>query len=503
MFPFIGIQADEEPKTPISASGLYNSSLINSTYNEYSDYLLESLSEFTIMAWVRFDAGGGTNRMTIYGGLYDNLGSPSTGHFSFEGDNGSDRIDFSIKSSASTTLNVSTITTNLAEDTWYHLCVTGSVLDNELKLFLDGQLIKTSTMPYSIGIPWNATSSKSYSKGSVPFYMAQFNVFERRLTEVEVLEHYVYDDDTMSSGALGWDAMTPTQRSGLIYSSSFTDDISISGNEFNDKSGSGITVSPQPSLTGEQIYFYTNASDLPSDTTIYNVNSATLNGTNQYYDAGNPVELQITGNMSVSIWVIPEVDDQEECIASKYSYSDNQRAWVLRTRLGKYEFYVDDSGTGGGVDNAVSTTNVTIGQPVHLVGEYNGASFKIFVNATEEDSQAHNTGIFNTSANVRFGAYDNSTGSGNFEFNGGLFQPIIYSRVLSQPEKTYLASNPTKCWDLMVAEMPSLADAEIAPPLGNWNNETGSETVDKSSNNLPVSPANAPTYTDQGMTVEC
>ena len=41
---------------------------------------------------------------------------------------------------------------------------------------------------------------------------------------------------------------------------------------------------------------------LPSTPTIYNINSATLNGTSQYYDAGNPSEFAIfNGNTPYSV----------------------------------------------------------------------------------------------------------------------------------------------------------------------------------------------------------
>ncbi len=38
MFPYRGIMADEEPKTAISASGLYNTSKITPDYNDRVKY---------------------------------------------------------------------------------------------------------------------------------------------------------------------------------------------------------------------------------------------------------------------------------------------------------------------------------------------------------------------------------------------------------------------------------------------------------------------------------
>ena len=499
MFPFIGIQADEEPKTPISASGMYNSSLISTVYN-YSDYLLESLSEFTIMAWVRFDAGGGTNRMTIYGGLYDNLGSPSTGHFSFQGDNGADRIDFSIKSSSSTTLNVFAINTNLAEDTWYHLCVTGSVLDNELKLFLDGQLIKTSTMPYSIGIPWNAITNKSYTSLTVPFYMAQFNVFERRLTEVEVLEHYVYDDDTMSSGVLGWDAMTPTQKVDLIYSSSFIQNISISGNEFNDKTGNSTSVSPQPSLTGEQIYIYTDASDLPSDTTISPVNSLTLlNGTDYVRGTKSTAIDNLTGPQTWSIRVkFDDLVGPKHIMCLNFSAPSARASRLDISPAGDIRFYGFPTVGQNSFTTYTSTASISAGQWYHIVVATDvTTTTKIFINGVEETFGGFGSFLgMNPLLDIAIGKIWTSSG----EALGSSNRAQLWNRMLSDAEvaEDYNGSaTEYVCNAKQVADGSSLVTGRIL------DSDLSADTLIDHTGNSTLSEVGSPTYTDQGMTAEC
>ena len=487
-----GIMADEEI-IEISSSGLYNSSLINSTYNEYSDYLLESLSEFTIMAWVRFDAGGGTNKMTIYGGLYDNLGSPSTGSFSFEGDNGSDRIDFSIKSSASTTLNVFAINTNLTGDTWYHLCVTGSVLDNELKLFLDGQLIKTSTMPYSTGIPWNATSAKSYSQGSVPFYMAQFNVFERRLTEVEVLENYVYDDDTMSSGALGWDAMTPTQKVDLIYSSSFIQNISSSGNEFNDKTGNLTSVTPKPSLTGDQIYIYTDASDLPSATEVFNISSRS--GFQGY---------QMPTGITISAPALTF-----ECMLEIYPTTGS-----FATLFNCGNFQVDALPAGVRVSiftdlGTITSSIITFDELGHFAFTCtNDGNLKLFKNGTLVDTVSMAGRTINTNANpntIRF-VCANSSSSLFYQFHGecGLIG-ITYTAIAdNEIADLFVDADTGKCLNSKPQVYKDNAFAFWN--LGNWGAiNVGDEMVnqaDAGTNDLTIK-RNASSYIDAGSKISC
>ena len=47
-----GIMADEEPKTPVSPSGLYNTYNLNGSICSFSDVSLSGKSEFTFMVWM-------------------------------------------------------------------------------------------------------------------------------------------------------------------------------------------------------------------------------------------------------------------------------------------------------------------------------------------------------------------------------------------------------------------------------------------------------------------
>ena len=511
MFTIAGILADEEPKTATSPSGNYDTAGIDSTYYEYDDYLLESLSAFTIMAWVRFDVGGGTNNMTIYGGLYDNLGSAYTGAFSFQGENGADRIDFSVMSSASTVLNVFDTNTNLAEDTWYHLCATGSVADNELKLFLDGQLIKTAVMPYSIGVPWNATTAKSYTRGVVPFDMAQFNVFDRRLTESEVLEHYVYDDDLMFAGVLGWDAMTPAQRSGLIYSSSFTKDISISGNEFNDKSGNGITISPQPSLTGEQIYFYTNASDLPSDTQIYPLSTLNVAGAGSVYTSNSSFSMADLKANGFSWMFYVDFSDAGKQVRLGAIRGDSDAITVSDFTILKLAggdiIYVEAYNGSSYSQWAQSGTAVSGNGLTHVALSYTGTSgtntLKLYIDGVEESSVGAPSWTVGEGGRISHGGADFGGGSFTEAPTGTFGTPFLFDRAITQAEILSISSGGTSlCYDL-VDNTAGLKDAIIyAPTLGEYNGSSGQALIDPASG-ITTNESGTVTYDGTGVSVEC
>ena len=284
MFTIAGILADEEPKTPISPNGLYNSADVSAsaTNIELSSNLIAGLSEFTFMYWVYLKPTGGFTYIPYIEGLPKQFLSILSSAL---------QVVIGNSNGGNTVLTKShSISTN----EWVHLTVTGSVINGRIRLYENGVLLGTAVMTYP-----NSSSPTTAKIGNSPEYnMAQFNVYNRELTESEVAEHYV--DINGQVGVLAYDAMTTAQRSGLIYCSSFTEDISFSGNEFKDRSGNNITLSPLPSLTGQQIYVYTDA----STTQLFPANAINLDGSTQYLELqGSASRLNIGLNtIAVSSW---------------------------------------------------------------------------------------------------------------------------------------------------------------------------------------------------------
>lgn len=498
--------ADEEPKTPISPSGLYNTSSISNVfadYHYYSDYTLEGLSEFTMMAWVRFT--GGSNAMYIDYGFYDKIGSISTGFFSFQGSSGTNRIDFSIPTSAGTSLNVFKINSNLTINTWYHLAVTGSLTDNELKLFKDGQVIATSVMPYSIAQPWNNSgTNRSRTSGAVPFYMSQKNVYNRRLTEAEILEHYVYDDDTMSSGVLGFDAMTIAQKSGLIYSSSFTEDISIAGNEFTDKSGNNISISPQPSLTGDQIYVYTDASDLPSDTTIYPLSAMNTTGAGSVWTDDSSFDMSAlkTSGMSISIF-IDTTSAPTTYLANFSSDSADGTPVELALKIqGGTSYFTVEGYNGAGFDTISTNTNVGGGGLTHVGLTLNAGGSVATLYIDGVSITTGNLSNLNVSSTGRLVIGEGQFGNLYFPTNGLKAMPRVTNREITASEMLYFAQNPSIC-HADIDNTAGLKDATIyAPTLGEYNGSVAQALVDPASG-IITNQTGTVTYNGTGLSVEC
>ena len=285
MFTIAGILADEEPKTAISPNGLYNSSNLSSSDLDYdldSDPLA-GLSEFTFMLWAYISPPSSTYSFIPYVGT---------------GGSGLSRpiiltqasFTASIKNSNGGTTTVLNLQTN-TENAWVHYCVTGSVSNGRIRIYQNGVLLNSATMTYA-----NASTTDARFDNIDDIDISQCNIYNRELSESEVAEHYVNQNGQV--GVLSYDAMTTGQRSGLIYCASLTNDISFDGNEFKDRSTSNISLSPQPSLTGQQIYVYTALSQ------VYTVNSIVLNGTNQYVVSTNSSNYNFgTDTVFVSGWV--------------------------------------------------------------------------------------------------------------------------------------------------------------------------------------------------------
>jgi hypothetical protein len=500
MFPYIGIMADEEPKDSISPSGLYNSSESTATKNDFSTPLIGGLSEFTFMMWVYVPTAITYITPYIEKGAYLGDSMP------FIIQNGS--IGSSITNSNGGRTVVDYFTT-VPKDEFIHVAVTGSVSNNRIRMYLNGSLGQSAVMTYA-----NDVSTSSFlSLNQTGFSVSQINIFNRELSESEVAEHYVYDDDLLFAGVLGYDAMTASQRDGLVYSSSYTDTISIAGNEFTDKSGNGVTLSPQPTLTGQQIYVYTDANDLPNSggvPVIYSVNSSTYNGSTSFIEAPAPLDTSLnigTQEFSTLLWMkstntsnVMQVINCDSGSGSYYDFYtfDNggtptaefriivDRIQIDTTSLLDGSWHLvglirDNTGTQGGANGVLSIVIDGVLQTPTLVSRVNNLN-------------SVNAGT--TSEPITFGrrSYTN-----NQYFDGSLGFPSIHVGTVLTPAQVlaeYNAGIP-KCLE----DSPNNATITEAWDLGAYTNSRGSLIGLKGVQDLTTE--TSITYLNQGLSVEC
>ena len=383
MFPYIGIMADEEPKDSISPSGLYNTSdLIAVNPFDLSSHSLGGLGEYTFMIWVYLDP---VDDNDFFHQVYREGLNPSIRLFSFNEQSISCKADNS--NGGETQVQIPQ-RVKLRE--WVLYCVTGSVSNSIMKIYENGVLLGSSTMTYSNENMSTATIERGLSSELNVLSISQMNIFNRELSESEVAEHYVYDDDLLFAGVLGYDAMTASQRDGLVYSSSYTDTISIAGNEFTDKSGNGVTLSPQPTLTGQQIYVYTDANDLPSSATIFNVNSFNPDGSTQ---SARKTGYNMTGkftNFSWSCWVKLQDTGSGQSIFRAVSITGGNADIALMYDWVALDPSLADTiaiGWNSGVSwEYVSTSDFTTNTWIHIVVAKGGSNWDLYINGNKKIS---------------------------------------------------------------------------------------------------------------------
>ena len=490
MFPYIGIMADEEPKDSISPSGLYNSSESTATKNDFSTPLIDGLSEFTFMMWVYVPTA------ITYVAPYIEKGAYIGNSMPFIIKNGS--IGSSITNSNGGRTVVDYFTA-VPKDEFIHVTVTGSVSNNRIRMYLNGSLGQSAVMTYA-----NDVSTSSFlSLNQTGFSISHVNAFNRELSEAEVAEHYVYDDDLLFAGVLGYDAMTASQRNGLVYSSSYTNTISIAGNEFTDKSGNGITLSPQPSLTGQQIYVYTDANDLPNGgdvPVIYPVNSANLNGTSQSYLTTGLTTTSSDG-YTFSAYVKFKSWGTVNAI-SQSSFSSNGADWFVTIYAFSDDIYFEVSSNGSTfTDQLIYSTALSLNTWYKISCVIlNNTHMKIFVDDVEVATKA-------TTESIRFGTHEIETCRRTYTtdwYNDSYISlPYHINRALILSEIEELSDdlgNP-RCFDLIPTAISD--DIYYAPRLSNWGTNIGGELIDESSSGATTISTGSPTYTDTSLSVEC
>ena len=159
-----------------------------------------------------------------------------------------------------------------------------------------------------------------------------------------------------------------------------------------------------------------------------------FNGTSSYVDLGNAADLQITGSMTWSAWVLATADppDDGQIIAKS-----SGAGWQFKTSpdTGAHTFGVGVSRSSSSLTQRYSTTVRQLGTWYYVAGVYNAAarSLGIFVNGVLDNGVLVGT--------VPASQYNNAAEpvtigqrTGGYSFAGGIDEVRIYNRALSQAE---------------------------------------------------------------------
>jgi len=162
-----------------------------------------------------------------------------------------------------------------------------------------------------------------------------------------------------------------------------------------------------------------------------------FDGDGDYVDCGNDPILDITGPISMSIWIRPDTDGSVE--TAPLCKADASAGWSWQLRYGwntdkptimGFQF----NATGGRVWVYVEQ-DLPIGQWYHIAASHDGATVKCYLDGVETDS-APMTDFAGGPSTLLIG----SDGWGS-DWIGAIDEVMIYNRALSDLEILYLAGN--------------------------------------------------------------
>ena len=161
-----------------------------------------------------------------------------------------------------------------------------------------------------------------------------------------------------------------------------------------------------------------------NDTGINSLYSMDFDGSNDFIDAGNNSSLNITSNITLSVWVKPTTAITSQNFAmfvakginSDYMLFSNSSTGTARMRLGS-SFLID----------SVSTISTNVW--THIVGTYDGSNLKIYLNGSLDNTVSQTGAIPSTSGSLQIGAANSAN-----RFNGQIDEVAIFNRALNTTE---------------------------------------------------------------------
>jgi len=171
---------------------------------------------------------------------------------------------------------------------------------------------------------------------------------------------------------------------------------------------------------------------------------AVFDGVDDYVEVADDDSLDLTEAITISAWVKQNAGDTGyNDIVLKWGGDDS---YLFRLRdfegdgLSGLQFLIDDDGVEGGDRGYVLSANQDFrGNWFYVVGTYDGANLKVYVDGVLKDTDPYPNGIHIGTENLIIGGPD-------FLFNGSIADVRIYNKALTQAEitKLYQGGNVTR-----------------------------------------------------------
>ena len=114
-----------------------------------------------------------------------------------------------------------------------------------------------------------------------------------------------------------------------------------------------------------------------------NTKSILLDGVDDFVDCGNPISLQITGNITLSAWIKTSSTSAYEMAIGKEGVASGRRSYMLYRSGSNAKFFIHK---GGSPQTVTGTSTINDGNWHHILGINNGSDIKIYVDGTLENT---------------------------------------------------------------------------------------------------------------------
>jgi hypothetical protein len=339
------------------------------TFNGSSQYAIVPFdaalnpSQFTIEGWVKPTGGAGTWR-TVAASWYElAAGASMRGYWLGIGSDNTWRLGIG-NGSTSTNVVGPAVTLN----SWAH--VVGTYDGTTGRLYVNGILVASGAAAYaanvSAGFGIGAWWSDGSWTGQIPGSLDEIALFSTALSQTRVQAHYLigrsYQDTVLDSGPVSY------WRPGESAGTSAADvKAAVAGTYTNSP-----TLAQPGTLAGD------------ADT------ATSFDGSNDYVTAGNVYGFTGTASFSVEFWLKPNAADTLwRRVISKEGGGNRGWNFYLEATSGTpnlLNFHRCDS--SGVCDGATSSSALQTGTWYHMVGTYDGANIRLYVNGALKQTQA-------------------------------------------------------------------------------------------------------------------
>ena len=158
--------------------------------------------------------------------------------------------------------------------------------------------------------------------------------------------------------------------------------------------------------------------------------------TANFLQIGDVAAIDLTGtDITVSCWVYFDTVAAAVGLVTKYGNTAGTRQYALELTAAAKADFITNNGAGGQAA-AVGATTVTAGRWHHICGVQNSTDAFVYLNGTQDGTDANQQTMVNTSAVLDFGKYSVN----GFPLDGRMQDVAIWATPLSGGEVASLAA---------------------------------------------------------------